>query len=160
MIWHNAGRLFFLLLLTYTVGYIGSTFVTPDALMWYHDLMLPALNPPDHWFGMVWIALYGCMALSAWIVWGKATPRPFVLLLAFNLIWPFIFFYLQAPIWAFFDIVVMMILTLCTIYQFGRVSKMSGWLMVPVLLWTCFALYLNGYVAIYNTPLVGWWGLL
>ena len=61
-------RFFFLLLLTYSVGYIGGSFVTPEAMLWYDGLILSDFNPPDSWFGIAWALLYFLMAFSAWIV--------------------------------------------------------------------------------------------
>ena len=107
-IWVKSGRLFFLLCLTNAVGYIGSVFITPKALEWYHSLILSELTPPGFLFGLVWTVLYFLMAFSAFLVWNRTSPRPFVLQLAFNLIWPFVFFYLKEPIAGLAVILMMM----------------------------------------------------
>ena len=153
-------RFFFLLLLTYSVGYIGGSFVTPEAMLWYDGLILSDFNPPDSWFGIAWALLYFLMAFSAWIVWGKVTPRPFVLQLIFNLLWPFFFFHLKMPILALIDVILMIVFVLCTIIKFGRVSAVAGWLMIPLLLWSIFALYLNMIVVLYNTQVGVWFGII
>lgn len=147
----KALRLFYLLCLTMVVGYIGSTFITPEALKWYNTLILSDLTPPDVWFGVVWTALYFLMAVAAFLTWGKTSPRPFVLQLAFNLVWPFGFFYLKNPALAFAILLIMIVFIVWTIRAFGRVSRIAGGLMVPVLLWSLFAGYLNLIVILYNT---------
>ena len=156
----KALRLGFLLFLTFAVGYIGGTFVTDDAMMWYNTLILSSFNPPANWFGIAWGILYLCMSFSAWLVWGKVSPRSFVIQLALNLLWPFLFFYLQSPILALIDTVVMIIYILITIWNFGRISKVAGGLMVPVLLWSLFALYLNTITVLYNTQIGVWIGII
>ena len=156
----KATRLLFLLLLTNLVGYVGGTFVTPDALVWYDTLIQSNLTPPNMWFGIVWTVLYFMMAISAWLVWGKVSPRPFVLQLAFNLLWPFLFFYLKNPILAWFDVLIMIFFIIWTIRIFYRASKTAGWLMVPILLWSCFAMYLTTIVVLYNTEIGIWLGLI
>ena len=156
----RASRLFFLLFLTGSIGYIGGTFNTPEAMKWYQSLVLSSLNPPAIWFGIVWGILYVCMSFSAWIVWGKTSPRPFVIQLALNLIWPFLFFHLRNPILSLVDTGIMIGFIALTIWQFGKISKISGGLMVPVLLWSLFALYLNTIVVLYNTQIGVWLGLI
>ncbi len=159
-IWVKSGRLFFLLCLTNAVGYIGSVFITPKALEWYHSLILSELTPPGFLFGLVWTVLYFLMAFSAFLVWNRTSPRPFVLQLAFNLIWPFVFFYLKEPIAGLAVILMMMYFIYRTIRGFGSVSKIAGWLMVPVFVWSGFAFYLNLIVVLYNTAIGVWLGLI
>ena len=156
----KALRLGFLLFLTFSVGYIGGTFVTKDAMKWYNSLILSSLNPPSSWFGIAWGILYMCMSFSTWLVWGKVSPRPFVLQLALNLLWPFLFFYLKSPVLSWVDTALMIVFIGITIYKFGKVSKVAGGLMVPVLLWSIFALYLNTVTVLYNTIIGLWLGLI
>ena len=159
-VYTKALRLGFLLFLTFTVGYIGGTFVTPETMAWYDTLILSSFNPPSHWFGIAWGILYLCMSFSAWIVWGKVSPRPFVIQLALNLLWPFLFFYLQSPILALVDTILMIVFIVITIWKFGKISKVSGGLMVPVLLWSLFALYLNTITVLFNTVIGVWFGII
>ena len=156
----KAVRLFFLLALTSVVGYIGSTFVTPEALAWYDGLIQSDLTPPDSWFGIVWGILYALMSIAAWLVWGKVTPRPFVFQLAFNLLWTFLFFYLKSPILALVDVVAMVACLIWTVVVFARASLWAAGLMIPTLIWSCFAFYLNLIVVLYNTQVGVWLGLI
>ena len=159
-VYTNALRLAFLLFLTFSVGYVGGTFVTKDAMKWYDTLILSSLNPPGNWFGIAWGILYVCMSFAAWLVWGRVSPRFFVLQLALNLLWPFLFFHLRSPILSWLDTAIMIVFIALTIRQFGRVSRIAGGLMVPVLLWSIFALYLNTITVLYNTVIGVWMGLI
>ncbi len=159
-VFKKAGRLFFLLFLTNLVGYVGSTFITPAGVAWYDTLVVSSLNPPAVWFGIVWTGLYAAMAIAGWLVWNRVSPRPFVIQLAFNLIWPFLFFYMKSPVWALADIGLMLFFLGRTVRAFYPVSRPAGWLMVLPLIWSLFAAYLNLIVVLYNTQIGIWMGLI
>lgn len=146
----NALRLFFLLLLTNGVGYIGSGFMTPDTMNWYHSLVQSGLTPPNIVFSIVWTCLFFMMSIAAFLVWNKVSPRYFVLQLGLNLVWTFTFFYLRETMVACGVILLLMYFVFKTIQDFYRKNKVSGLLMVPTFLWCLFALYLNSYIVIYN----------
>ena len=83
------------------------------------------------------------MAVSAFLVWGRASPRWFVAQLMMNMLWSFCFFYLRNPLLAAGIIILMLIFLFLNIRSFGKSSKIAGWLLVPTFLWSLFALYLN-----------------
>ena len=148
-IWQSAGRLFFLLLLVNTIGYIGGSYMTADTFAWYYSLPNSPLTPPDWVFPVVWTILFTMMAISAFLVWGRASPRWFVAQLMMNMLWSFSFFYLRNPVMALGALILMLIFLGLNIASFGKISKVSGWLLVPTFLWGLFALYLNLYI-VYN----------
>ena len=94
-IFKKAGRLFFLLVIVFSVLSLSGSFITPDRLNWYKTLPLSKLTPPDFVFSIVWIVLYPMMAISAFLVWNKVSPRYFVLQLITAAAWPFLFYYLH-----------------------------------------------------------------
>lgn len=143
-------KLLFLLLLTNAVGYLGAGFMTERSMVWYHSLRGSALTPPDFVFGIVWPVLYALMALAAFNVWGKVSPRYFCLQLILNGLWSFIFFYFQAPFAALVCLVLMLYFLMMTQIQFMRASKLAGFLLVPVTVWCWFAFYLNGFIVFMN----------
>ena len=145
-IWHSAIRLFFLLFLVNTIGYIGGSYMTPETMLWYDSLPNSSLTPPDWVFPIVWTFLFTLMAISAFLVWGRASPRWFVAQLMMNMLWSFFFFYLKSPFWAAAIILLMLIFLALNIRSFGKVSKISGFLLIPTFLWSLFALYLNLYI--------------
>jgi tryptophan-rich sensory protein len=136
--------------LCFAVAGIGSGLTTPALDDWYALLRKPAWTPPNWLFGPVWSALYLSMAVAAWLVWRRRrevdvrVPLSFFLLqLALNVIWSGLFFALQRPQAAFFEIVVLWVMILITLVCFWRVSVYAGWLFIPYLAWVTFAAALN-----------------
>ena len=74
----------------------------------------------------------------------------FSLQLALNVLWSIIFFYFRSPGLAFFEILMLWFAILYTIVNFYRISKSSGFLLLPYLLWVTFAAVLNLYIYLLN----------
>ena len=144
----SAIRLFFLFFLVNTISYIGGTYMTPETMQWYYTLPMSSLTPPDWVFPIVWMVLFSLMALSAFLVWGKVTPRWFTAQLMANMLWSFTFFYLRNPVLAVGVIILMLVFLFLNIYTFGKVSRVAAWMLIPTFLWALFALYLNLYIVI------------
>ena len=142
-IWRQVGELLFLLIVVNFVGFIGSLYMTNDTLVWYHQLNNSFLTPPDWAFGTVWSILFFLMALSMFLVWGRASPRWFAVQLLLNMLWSFCFFYLRSPVLAEIVLLLLIYALFMNIRSFGKVSKMAGLLLFPTFLWSLFALYLN-----------------
>jgi len=124
---------------------------------WYQTLTLPALQPPGPVFGIAWSILYTLIAVSAALVWGhKRAPgrTPALVLFAvgvvINLAWSpaFFRFHLMTP--ALGIIAMMLIVAVVTTFAFGRVSRLAAWLLVPYLVWLCFAGALNASIVMLN----------
>ena len=81
--------------------------------------------------------------ISMFLVWNKASPRFFALQLMCTALWPFVFFYLHSVQGGIGVIIALIVLLVLTIKTFYPVSKTAGLLLVPQLLWSFFALYLN-----------------
>ena len=145
-IWHQLGELLFLLIVVNLIGFIGSLYMTPETLAWYHQLNNSPLTPPDWIFGVVWSILFFLMALSMFLVWGRASPRWFATQLFFNMLWSFAFFYLHSPLLAEFILLGLIFSLMMNIYLFYKISKLAGFLLIPTLLWSLFALYLNTFI--------------
>lgn len=135
------------LLLVYAVAFVASQF-EPGA--WYEQLRQPPWNPPDWLFGPVWSVLYTLMAIAAWLVWkqkgfamAQLALTLFIVQLLLNGAWSIIFFGLQAPGWAFAEIVVLWTAILATILAFWKENRLAAYLMIPYLLWVTYAAALN-----------------
>jgi len=131
----------------------GSTEANP----WYQSLTLPALQPPGPVFGIAWSILYTLIALAFAMVWGtqdapgkRLAIGLFALGLAINLTWSPVFFNLHMISAALGIIVLMLIVALATTFAFGRVNRLAAWLMVPYLVWLCFATGLNASILMLN----------
>ena len=121
-----------------------------QAKSFYGQLVQPEWAPPSYVFGPVWTVLYALMAIAAWLVWrsgGFHTNRVamslFMVQLALNALWSWLFFAWQRGALAFVDIVLLWVLIVVTLVSFWRVRPLAGALLIPYLLWVTFAAALN-----------------
>ncbi len=117
---------------------------------WYHSLNQPPFSPPDWLFAPVWSILYILMFVSLIMILKdgnikeKSAPLTlFGLQLVFNLLWTPTFFVNKNISGALIVSVLLVILVYQTIRNFYPYSKTAAMLLIPYLLWTMFALYLN-----------------
>jgi benzodiazapine receptor len=132
-----------------TAGAVGAI-ANATAPEFYAALAKPSWAPPAAIFGPVWTLLYICMAVAAWLVWrerGWARARGalglFVLQLALNALWSWLFFGWRLGGLAFADILVLVALIVATLAAFARIRRLAAWLLVPYLAWVIFAAALN-----------------
>jgi tryptophan-rich sensory protein len=90
------------------------------------------------------------MAISAWLVWrqggvsGDRTPLTlFGIQLALNVLWSCLFFGLQSPGLAFFEVLLLWAAIAATTVTFWQRSIIAGILFLPYLTWVTFAGVLN-----------------
>lgn len=124
---------------------------------WYQTLVLPALQPPGPVFGIAWSILYTLLAVSAAIIWGhKQAPGRrlalglFAIGFAINLSWSPVFFRFHQMTPALGILVVMLIIAIATTFAYARISRVAAWMMVPYLVWLCFAGALNARIILLN----------
>jgi|TARA_R110000787_G_scaffold267842_3_gene374233 benzodiazapine receptor len=111
----------------------------------------PSFNPPNWIFAPVWTALYILMGISAGWVWAKGFHHKWVktglyhfgFQLLLNGLWSIVFFGLQQPFWGLLVILTLLVVLILTIKWFKVVSKVAAILLIPYLLWVCFATVLN-----------------
>ncbi|MGB5376642.1 TspO/MBR family protein [Muriicola sp.] len=133
------------------IGFLAGFATQSSVDSWYATLNKPSFNPPNWIFAPVWTLLYILMGIAAGLVWAKGFYHVWVktalyyfgFQLLFNALWSIVFFGFQEPFWALLVILVLMILILLTIKWFKIVSKPAAYLMLPYLLWVCFAMLLN-----------------
>lgn len=133
-----------------------------QAKSFYDQLLQPSWAPPSYVFGPVWTVLYALMAIAAWLVWRRGEFRVnrsalllFLLQLALNALWSWLFFAWHRGGLAFADIVVLWVLIIATIVSFWRATPMAGLLLAPYLLWVSFASALNYSVWQFNPQILG-----
>jgi len=149
MRWSWIGLLFWAAL-CFGVAGVGGRWTAREVNGWYRTLSRPAIAPPNWVFGPVWTLLYGLMAVAAWRV-GLAAPSTvrtwalglFLLQLALNLAWSWIFFRQHALGAALAEVATLWIAIGVTTLLFRQVVPLAGWLMVPYLTWVSFATVLN-----------------
>jgi benzodiazapine receptor len=135
---------------------VGLTSASGDTV-WYQSLSKPAWNPPSWVFGPVWTTLYAMIGVAAWRVWqrgGWASHAPalrlFLLQLALNFTWSYVFFTFQQLDLALVHIIVLWGCIALTIRRFARIDRLAAWLLVPYLAWVTYASSLNAAIAVLN----------
>ena len=136
------------LALSLGVGILAGLVTEPNVISWYPSLAKPSFNPPNWVFAPVWTTLYILIAIAGWRVWRvtdfNAQPMLYWLLqLALNFAWSFIFFGAHQLLAALIEISVLWIAVLVTTIAFFRIDRVAGLLFVPYLLWLSFAAALN-----------------
>lgn len=133
------------ILATLATGGVGAL-ATRRAREFYAGLVRPSWAPPGWLFGPVWTTLYLMMGVSAWLVWRAAgwsgaggALALFLVQLACNALWSWLFFAWRRGAVAFVDVVVLLCLIVATIRAFARVDGVAAILLVPYLVWVAFA---------------------
>lgn len=133
-----------------SVGAIGGMLTASSVDTWYPGLNKPSWNPPKTVFAPVWTSLFVMMAVAAWVVWSRRDAKDvraamalFGFQLVLNMGWSAIFFGLRQPGFASFEIVLLWLSIVATIFAFARVSRTAAWLLAPYLCWVSFASALN-----------------
>lgn len=136
------------------VGWIGISLAagavgglaSARASSFYVQLNRPEWAPPGWLFGPVWTVLYVLMGIAAWMVWrerGWAGARGaltlFLVQLAVNALWTWLFFAWRQGRLALADIVLLAALIVATMIAFARVRTVAAILLAPYLLWVLFA---------------------
>lgn len=128
-----------------------SAFLTREDMGIYNMADKPFLAPPDWVFPIAWTILYIMMGTASYLVYvteaDVSIKRKALILygaqLAMNFFWSILFFtysrYLMALIW----LLLMWVLILMCCIRFYRILPLAGLMMGVLLLWTCFAAYLN-----------------
>jgi translocator protein len=128
----------------------------------YTQLVRPDWAPPPSIFGPVWTVLYALMGIAAWLVWrvggfraAKGALTLFLVQLAFNALWSWLFFGWHRGDLAFADILLLCALIVATLIAFWRIRPLAGALLVPYLLWVTFASALNYSIWQLNPQVLG-----
>jgi tryptophan-rich sensory protein len=132
------------LVVSFIVASLGGWVTASSVGTWYQGLAKPSFNPPDWVFGPVWTVLYALMAIAAWRVRASRTAMLFwSVQLALNLLWSVLFFGLRQIGLALAEIAVLWVAIAATALVFHRTDRLAAALMLPYLLWVCFAAVLN-----------------
>lgn len=146
------------LLLAYIAAAIGAV-ASINAAEFYESLQQPAWAPPTWLFGPMWTTLYGLMGLAAWLAWREPGAKPalrvFIIQLALNALWSWLFFVWQLGAIAFISVIVLWVLILITLVMFWRLNKVAGALLLPYLAWVSLASALTWSVWQLNPQVLG-----
>lgn len=133
------------------LGYLSGKFANSGYQnRWFAALEKPALMPPGAAFGIVWTILYILMGLALAIVLHARGAKGrglaialFLAQLAMNLLWSPLFFRAHQVGNALVLILLILATAGATAILFHRIRRAAGLMMIPYLLWLCFAAYLN-----------------
>ena len=145
--------LFFII--TYSASFIGGFVTVSLKEPWYSQLIKSNYNPPDWIFAPVWTTLYLMMTLAIWFFWHSNkrdmnTVYIYFIHIVFNTTWSVVFFGLHQIFLALLVLLILILLIIVLIVRFKRVNLASYYLMIPYLLWTLYALFLNFNLMILN----------
>ncbi len=138
--------LFFII--TYSASFIGGLITVNFKEPWYSQLVKSDYNPPDWIFAPVWTTLYLMMTVAIWFFWHSknrdiTTIYIYFIHVVFNTTWSVVFFGLHNIFLALINLIILICLIIILILRFLHVNKISSYLMIPYLLWSCYALFLN-----------------
>ena len=145
--------LFFII--TYSASFIGGMVTISFKEPWYSQLIKSSFNPPDWIFAPVWTILYLMMTLAIWIFWHSKnrdinTIYIYFIHIVFNTTWSIVFFAFHNILLALINLMILIGLIIILIIRFMRVNYVSTYLMIPYLLWSSYALFLNFNLLILN----------
>ena len=135
-------------LITYSASIIGGLVIISFKEPWYSLIDKPSYNPASWIFAPVWTILYLMMTIAIWLFWhsknrDRNTIYIYFIHIIFNTTWSIIFFGLHKIFFALFVLLLLICLIIILILRFKRVNMLSFYLMIPYLLWCCYALVLN-----------------
>lgn len=134
------------------VGYISSIVTRENIPTWYALINKPFFTPPNWVFAPVWTLLYIMMGFAAGSVWNKIDTDEanvkkaflfFLIQLALNALWSFLFFGLQNPFLASIEIILLWLMIFETYKQFKNIDKLAANLLLPYLVWVSYATLLT-----------------
>lgn len=127
---------------------------------WYFALRQPAWKPPDAAFGVIWSTIFTLCAISGWLAWKAATAphlrRRVVWLFGanavLNMLWSALYFKLQRPDWALFEVVFLWMSIVALIVGLWRLSRWASLLLITYFIWVSIAAVLNLETVLLNGP--------
>ena len=137
-------------LFTEAVGALAGWLTREGTRLYAQAVAQPPLSPPPIVFPIVWAVLYALMGIGTARVYLSSPSRSrsrglwlYFVQLAFNFLWPILFFNLRAYGLALVWLALLWVLIWGMLLSFLRAAPPAGWLQVPYLLWVSFAAYLN-----------------
>lgn len=144
--------------LSYATAGIGAALT--ELGPWYFALKHPPWKPPDAAFGVIWSTIFTLCAISAWLAWQAADTAAlrrrvavlFGVNAALNMLWSALYFKLQRPDWALFEVVFLWLSILALIMGLWRLSRWASLLLVTYWVWVSIATVLNVQTVMLNGP--------
>ena len=138
------------LIIVFVVAGIGSAYTQIDS--WYESVK-PSITPPNWVFPVVWNILFFLIAISFYISWTNEKKSKIGLIFAFginlslNVLWSFLFFSMQNPTLAFYELIILWISIASMLFVTYKIKKIASYLLLPYFFWASFAAVLNYLIA-------------
>ena len=122
----------------------------------YNSLIQPPLAPPSLAFPIAWTIIYLLMGLSYFLFQKNVDSNKVIISIIYylqlfvNLMWPIIFFLFKWRLFSILWIILLIFFVSLLIYLMFKEYPVSSYLLIPYLLWTLFATYLNIGIYILN----------
>ena len=146
--------LLIILLITFIAPMIGSNVTSAFKEPWYSQIILPSFNPPSWVFAPVWSSLYLLMSISIWKIWIKSFDKKILKVyfvhLFFNSTWSIVFFGFHFIGLALINLIIILVFIIILMKDYFIRDKISFYLMLPYLAWSCYALILNSSIFLLN----------
>ena len=138
------------ILIVFSVAGLGSLFTAGNSSGEWYESIKPSITPPSFVFPIVWNILFFLIAVSLYFTWQSANKSQkiqvaivFGINFILNIFWSYLYFYLRKPPLAFIEIFFLLASILSMIIVTWKIDKKSSYLLIPYLLWVCFATILN-----------------
>lgn len=141
----------FLWIIIYLAVSFGIGQVTQGGMQgWYQALEKPSFNPPNYIFPIVWSILYVMIATAGWHLWQVGADESLKIIFIFyslmNWAWTPIFFGLHQITVGLVWIIALSFLNLVFVLRAWKPVRLSSVLMMPLFVWTSFAIILNYFI--------------
>ncbi|MDD1717601.1 MAG: tryptophan-rich sensory protein [Methanoregulaceae archaeon] len=154
----SPARLVIAIVLCLAAGNIGTLVIDTGPGSWYDQLVKPDFTPSGEVIGLIWTVLFILMGIGLYLVWMEGTRTReagtamavFGVQFALNILWTLLFFGLHSPFFGLAEILVLLLAILITIASFLRVRPAAAALLLPYILWTAFAAFLNYRIYVLN----------
>ena len=139
----------FIFLIPAIVGLVSTLFMNKD---FFDTVNQPSFAPPKILFPIVWTILYLLMGVSLYRMYkiNKKKTLIFGIQLALNMLWVILFFGFNLFLVSFIELIILNIVIIYIILDYYSYDKISSLVLVPYLLWSCFASYLNWAIFLLN----------
>jgi tryptophan-rich sensory protein len=141
------------------IVWLTGALVGEQNIEWYRNLNQPFIRPPGWFFYAIWVVLFILIAASAIIVLTEREKNKkrcnlalalFLVNAFFNVLFSIIYFGMKNVLLAFLELPFLIASILILIWCTHKISKVASYLLIPYLLWTCFATILVGITLFIN----------
>ncbi len=138
-------------LIVFAVAFVGSLFTSSNTDSAWYESIKPEITPPNLVFPIVWNILFILIALSLYFAWTNSKNKKdkkriiivFGINFILNILWSILYFGLKNPFAALIEIFFLWTSIMIMAYTAYNINRISGYLLIPYLLWVSFAIILN-----------------